>query len=126
MMGCQHTRTLGLQACKYPPKGKRKCNEGQMREGNTKGKGGLNKKLQIPSLPPKWPRSGVTFHFKKVLCSQNPVAFSFFLAFFLSFFLSFFPYFSLSLSALKTYSKSKTSSKTGSCPVFTFVFATLT
>ena len=26
-------------------------------------KGGLYKKLQIPTLPPKWPRSGVTFHY---------------------------------------------------------------
>ena len=33
------------------------------REGSTKGKGGLNKKLQIPTLSPKWQRSGVTFHF---------------------------------------------------------------
>ena len=32
------------------------------REGSTKGKGGLYKKLQIPTLPPKHPRSGVTFH----------------------------------------------------------------
>ena len=32
------------------------------REGSTKGKGGLNKELQIPTLPPKHPRSGVTFH----------------------------------------------------------------
>ena len=33
------------------------------REGSTKGKGGPYKKLQIPNLPPKWPRSGITFHF---------------------------------------------------------------
>ena len=33
------------------------------REGSTQTKGGLYKKLQIPNLPPKWPRSGVTFHF---------------------------------------------------------------
>ena len=41
------------------------------REGSTKGKGGLYKKLQIPTLSPKWPRSGVTFHFesKRILFS---------------------------------------------------------
>ena len=33
------------------------------REGSTKGKGGLYKMPQIPTLPPKWPRSGATFHF---------------------------------------------------------------
>ena len=41
------------------------------REGSTKGKGGLYKKLQIPTLPPKWPRSGVTFHFVNWL-GQKP------------------------------------------------------
>ena len=42
---------------------KRECNEGEReREGSTKGKGGLYKKLQIPTLPPKSSRSGVTFH----------------------------------------------------------------
>ena len=50
--------------CAHPPKGKRK--ERAMREkerqGSTKGKGGLFKKLQIPTLPPKHPSSGVTFH----------------------------------------------------------------
>ena len=34
------------------------------REGSTKGKGGLYKMPQIPTLPPKWPRSGATFHFE--------------------------------------------------------------
>ena len=33
------------------------------REGSTKGKGGLYKMLQIPTLPPKWPRSDVTIHY---------------------------------------------------------------
>ena len=37
------------------------------REGSTKSKGGLNKKLQIPTLPPKHPRSGVTFHLHLIL-----------------------------------------------------------
>ena len=57
-------RTLGLQTCMHPPKGKIK--ESAMmdkeREGSTICKGGLYKKLQIPNLPPKWPRIGVTFH----------------------------------------------------------------
>ena len=34
------------------------------REGSTNGKRGLYKKLQIPTLPAKWPRSGVTFYYK--------------------------------------------------------------
>ena len=59
------TYNSGLQASMHPPKGKRK--ESAMREkeraGSTKGKGGLYKKLQISTLPPNWPRSGVTFHF---------------------------------------------------------------
>ena len=33
------------------------------REGSIKGEGGLYKELKIPALPPKLPRSGVTFHF---------------------------------------------------------------
>ena len=47
----------------HPPKGKIKDSamSNKEREGRTKGKGGLNKKLQIPTLPP---RSGVTFHCK--------------------------------------------------------------
>ena len=36
------------------------------REGSIKGKGGLYKELQIPALPPKWPMSGVTFHYKEL------------------------------------------------------------
>ena len=36
------------------------------REGSTKGKRRLYKLLQIPTLPPKWPRSGVTFHYEKL------------------------------------------------------------
>ena len=32
------------------------------REGSIKGEGGLYKKLKIPTLPPKLPRSGVAFH----------------------------------------------------------------
>ena len=35
----------------------------KVREGSTKGKGGLYKMPQIPTLPPKGPRSGVTFHY---------------------------------------------------------------
>ena len=35
----------------------------KVREGSTKGKGGLYKMPQISTLPSKWPRSGVTFHF---------------------------------------------------------------
>ena len=50
----------------HPPKGKRKESakreKEREREGSTKGKGGLYEKLQVPTLPPKWPRSGVTFH----------------------------------------------------------------
>ena len=38
----------------------------KVREGSTKGKGGLYKMPQIPTIPPKWPRSGVTFHFGKM------------------------------------------------------------
>ena len=38
--------------------------------GALKGKGGLYKKLQIPTLPLKCPRSGVTFHFKLNLVHQ--------------------------------------------------------
>ena len=34
------------------------------REGSIKGEGGLYKELKIPALPPKLPRSGVTFHSK--------------------------------------------------------------
>ena len=54
----------GLQACTCPPKGKIKerAMREKEREGSTKGKGGLYKMPQIPTLPPKWPRSGVTFH----------------------------------------------------------------
>ena len=33
------------------------------REGSIKGERGLYKKLKIPTLNPKSPRSGVTFHF---------------------------------------------------------------
>ena len=56
----------GLQAGINPPKDRR---ERAMREGeretedSTKGKGGLYNMQQYPTLPPKWPRSGVTFHF---------------------------------------------------------------
>ena len=35
-----------------------------MREGNIQGERRLYKKLKIPTLPSKSPRSGVTFHFK--------------------------------------------------------------
>ena len=34
----------------------------KVREGSAKGKGGIYKMPQIPTFPPKWPRSGVTFH----------------------------------------------------------------
>ena len=54
----------GLQACTHPPKGKIKerAMREKEREQSTKGKGGLYKMPQTPTLPPKWPRSGVTFH----------------------------------------------------------------
>ena len=62
---CSYYSPSGLQACTHPPKGKRKesAMREKEREGSTKGKGGLFKKLQIPALPPKWPRSGVTFYY---------------------------------------------------------------
>ena len=41
------------------------------REGSIQGKGGLYKKLKIPTLPPKLPRSGVTFHFRLYIFSPN-------------------------------------------------------
>ena len=52
------------RACKcahtlLKPKEKRAMKE---KERSTKGKGGLYKMPQIPTLPPKWPRSGVTVH----------------------------------------------------------------
>ena len=51
----------------HPPKGKRKKSMREKeREGRTK-KGGLYKKLQIPTLPPKHARSGVTFHYLQPL-----------------------------------------------------------
>ena len=34
------------------------------REGGTKGKRGLYNLPQIPTLPPKWPRSGVTLQIR--------------------------------------------------------------
>ena len=40
------------------------------REGSTKGKRGLFKKLQIPTPPPKHPRSGVTFHYVAVFVEK--------------------------------------------------------
>ena len=44
-----------LQACTHPPKEKRKeiVMREKEREGSTKGKGGLYKMLQIPTLPTK-------------------------------------------------------------------------
>ena len=58
-------KPAGMQVCTHPPKGKkRESNEGEGREGSTKGKGGLYKMPQIPALPPKCPRSGITFHFQ--------------------------------------------------------------
>ena len=47
------------------PKGKRKESgiREKEREGSTKGKGGLYRKIHIPNLPPKWPMSGITFHY---------------------------------------------------------------
>ena len=40
------------------------------RDGSTHWDGGLYKKLQIPTLPPKSPRSGVTFHLRIVYRNQ--------------------------------------------------------
>ena len=83
---------MGLQACTHPPNSKRKerAMREKEREGSpfknaendyfdqllecaapkrwlnyttTKGKGGFYKMPQIPTLPPKCPRSGITFHF---------------------------------------------------------------
>ena len=45
------------------------------REGSIQGEGWLYKKLKIPSLPPKLPRSGVTFHFTVVETGLNPFCF---------------------------------------------------
>ena len=67
-------KPLGLQTCTHPPKDKRKerAMREKEREESTKGKGGLYEMPQIPTLPPKWPRSGVTFHysFNKILLSN--------------------------------------------------------
>ena len=54
----------GLRACTHPSKGKRKDRALREKErgGAPKAKEGLYKKLQIPTLPQKHPRSGVTFH----------------------------------------------------------------
>ena len=65
---------LGLASMHAPSEGekKRESNEGERaREGSTKGKGGLYKKLQAPTLPPKWPRSGVTFHLTIFCLDRN-------------------------------------------------------
>ena len=56
-----------MQAGINPPKDRK---ERQMREGERerhtfKGKGELYNMPQFPTLPPKWPRSGVTFHLIK-------------------------------------------------------------
>ena len=57
-------RSSGLQACTHPPKDrKERAIREKEREGSTKGKGGLYKMPQNPTLTPKWPRSGVTFRF---------------------------------------------------------------
>ena len=37
------------------------------REGSIQEEGGFYKKLKIPTLPPKLPRSGITFHCFKIL-----------------------------------------------------------
>ena len=66
--------TSGLQGLMHPPKGKRKESatmRDKEREGSTKGNGGLYKKLQIPTLPPKWSRSGVTFHYLSLSLSLS-------------------------------------------------------
>ena len=63
LVGWMHlSQSLGQAT--HPPKGKRKerAMREKVREGSTKGKGGLYKMPQIPTLPPKWPRSGITFH----------------------------------------------------------------
>ena len=66
MLGeCPYCSPSGLQAGINPPKDRkeRAMREGE-RENSTKGKGGLYNMPQNPSLPPKWPRSGVTFHYQ--------------------------------------------------------------
>ena len=66
---CTHCRPsgkpLGLQACTHTFEGKKRKKNATTKEGggSMKGIGGLYKKLEIPTLPPKSPRSGVTFHF---------------------------------------------------------------
>ena len=55
----------GMQAGINPPKYRkeRAMREGE-RENSTKGKGGLYNMPQNPTLPPKWPRSGITHSIK--------------------------------------------------------------
>ena len=55
---------LGMQAWMHPNMGQEK------REGSTKGEGGLYKKSQIPTLPPKYQMSGVTFHLPLTLAVE--------------------------------------------------------
>ena len=54
-------------------KGKRKESKmsNKKREGSTQGEGGLYKNPQIPTLPPKSQRSGVTFHSIILICSTS-------------------------------------------------------
>ena len=60
---CPYCSPSGLQASIHPPsRQKRETNKGE-REGQTfKGKGELCIMPQYPTIPPKWPRSCVTFH----------------------------------------------------------------
>ena len=65
---CTHCRPsgkrFGLQACTPRVGGKKKKVQQLKREGGgMKGTGGLCKKLKNPALPPKWARSGVTYHY---------------------------------------------------------------
>ena len=68
LVPCTYCRPSGkpseLQGCKHTFEVKKEKKVQQIkREGSIKGEGGLYKKLKIPTLPPKLPRSGVTFHY---------------------------------------------------------------
>ena len=57
----------GVQACMHPNMGQDKRVQCKKGVGSTQGEGGLYKKLQIPTFPPKLGRSGITFHLKLFL-----------------------------------------------------------
>ena len=55
-------QALGCE-CNNPTKREKKRDYNNKRGGAPKAKEDSMKKLQILTLPPKWPRSGVTFHY---------------------------------------------------------------